>query len=203
MRATSHWNNLIREVAESATLDTFNIQLDRVLGHLVQMMLSFAQEKLDQVILKAPFQRGILFYVNSALNPYNRATSTSVCKTNTGCQHLLKDWSKTKQAQSYTLHCNRFLSMEMSEMLHDNKAVREVGKQSTESHQRARPAPGRISRQQNVEPRVTLAFGQSANFWTARVPNSGRVLMFKKVTLDTQLLPRFYSSGSSQTSQYF
>lgn len=88
-------------------------------------------------------------------------------------------------------------------MLQDNKAAREVGKESTESHKQACPAPGRISRQQNVEPRVTLALRQSASFWIARVPNSGTVLMFKGVTLDTQLLPRFYSSGSSQTSQYF
>lgn len=71
-------------------------------------MLSFAQEKLNQMILKVPFQPGAVFYVNSALNRYNRVTLTSVCKTNTQRQHPLKDWSKNKQAQSYTLHCNRF-----------------------------------------------------------------------------------------------
>ncbi|KAK4825406.1 LOW QUALITY PROTEIN: hypothetical protein QYF61_027172 [Mycteria americana] len=35
MRKISHWNNLPREVVDSPTLDTFKIQLDRVLGHLV------------------------------------------------------------------------------------------------------------------------------------------------------------------------
>ncbi|GAB0179369.1 hypothetical protein GRJ2_000402200 [Grus japonensis] len=35
MRTISHWNNLAREVVDSPTLDTFKIQLDRVLGHLV------------------------------------------------------------------------------------------------------------------------------------------------------------------------
>ncbi|KAM9649111.1 uncharacterized protein ACIBXB_011590 [Morphnus guianensis] len=35
MRTISHWNNLPREVVDSPTLDTFKIQLDRVLGHLV------------------------------------------------------------------------------------------------------------------------------------------------------------------------
>ncbi|KFQ11610.1 hypothetical protein N330_14017, partial [Leptosomus discolor] len=34
-RTISHWNNLPREVVDSPTLDTFKIQLDRVLGHLV------------------------------------------------------------------------------------------------------------------------------------------------------------------------
>jgi len=34
-RTTSHWNNLLREVVDSPTSDTFKIQLDRVLGHLV------------------------------------------------------------------------------------------------------------------------------------------------------------------------
>lgn len=98
------------------------------------MMLFFAQEKLDQIILKVPFQPGVLFYVNSALNQYNRVTLTSVCKTNTQHQHPIKDWSKNKQAQSYILHCNRFLPMEMSEMLQDNKAARQGGKETTESH---------------------------------------------------------------------
>ncbi|GAB0182054.1 hypothetical protein GRJ2_000670700 [Grus japonensis] len=35
MRTISHWNNLPREVVDSPTWDTFKIQLDRVLGHLV------------------------------------------------------------------------------------------------------------------------------------------------------------------------
>jgi len=35
MRTISHWNNLPREVVDSPTLDTYKIQLDRVLGGLV------------------------------------------------------------------------------------------------------------------------------------------------------------------------
>ncbi|PKU49642.1 hypothetical protein llap_26 [Limosa lapponica baueri] len=35
MRTISHWNNLPREVVDSPSLDTFKIQLDRVMGHLV------------------------------------------------------------------------------------------------------------------------------------------------------------------------
>ncbi|GAB0186083.1 hypothetical protein GRJ2_001073600 [Grus japonensis] len=35
MRTISHWNNLPREVVDSPTLDSFNIWLDGVLGHLV------------------------------------------------------------------------------------------------------------------------------------------------------------------------
>jgi len=35
MRTISYWNNLPREVVDSPTLDTFKIQLDRVLGRLV------------------------------------------------------------------------------------------------------------------------------------------------------------------------
>ena len=35
IRTISHWNNLPREVVDSPTLDTFKIQLDRVLGHLI------------------------------------------------------------------------------------------------------------------------------------------------------------------------
>lgn len=42
-----------------------------------------------------------------------------------------------------------------------------------------------------------------SSVWAANVPNSGRVLMFKKVTFDTQPLAGFYNSHSSQTSQYF
>jgi len=34
-RAISHWNYLPREVVDSSTLDTSNIQLGRVLDHLV------------------------------------------------------------------------------------------------------------------------------------------------------------------------
>ena len=33
-RTISRWNNLLREVVDSPTLDTFKIRLDRVLGHL-------------------------------------------------------------------------------------------------------------------------------------------------------------------------
>ncbi|PKU48493.1 hypothetical protein llap_1234 [Limosa lapponica baueri] len=39
MRTTSHWNNLPREVVDSLSLDTFKIQLDRVLAHLVYTVL--------------------------------------------------------------------------------------------------------------------------------------------------------------------
>ena len=35
VRTVNHWNNLPREVVDSATLDTFKSRLDRVLGHLV------------------------------------------------------------------------------------------------------------------------------------------------------------------------
>lgn len=35
VRTASHWDNLPREVADSPTLDTLKIQLDRALGHLV------------------------------------------------------------------------------------------------------------------------------------------------------------------------
>ena len=35
MRSTSHCNNHPREAVDSPTLDTFKIQLDRMLGHLV------------------------------------------------------------------------------------------------------------------------------------------------------------------------
>ncbi|KFV42421.1 hypothetical protein N341_12812, partial [Tyto alba] len=35
IRMISHWNHLPREMVDSPTLDTFKIQLDRVLGHLV------------------------------------------------------------------------------------------------------------------------------------------------------------------------
>ncbi|KFV58820.1 hypothetical protein N341_06875, partial [Tyto alba] len=35
MRTTSHQNNLPREVVDSPATDTFKIQLERVLGHLV------------------------------------------------------------------------------------------------------------------------------------------------------------------------
>ena len=35
VRTVSHWNDFCREVVDSQTLDTFKIQLDRVLGHLV------------------------------------------------------------------------------------------------------------------------------------------------------------------------
>ncbi|KFQ15499.1 hypothetical protein N330_04857, partial [Leptosomus discolor] len=34
-RTISHWNYLPREVVDSPVLDTFKIQLDRVLGHLI------------------------------------------------------------------------------------------------------------------------------------------------------------------------
>ncbi|KFV21981.1 hypothetical protein N340_05610, partial [Tauraco erythrolophus] len=34
-RTISHWNNLPWEVVDPPTLDTFNIQLDRMLGCLV------------------------------------------------------------------------------------------------------------------------------------------------------------------------
>ncbi|PKU40764.1 hypothetical protein llap_8936 [Limosa lapponica baueri] len=39
MRTISYWNNLLREVVDSPTLDTFEIELDRMLGHLVWTML--------------------------------------------------------------------------------------------------------------------------------------------------------------------
>lgn len=35
LRTNSYWNNLLREVANSPTLDTDKIQLDRMMGHLV------------------------------------------------------------------------------------------------------------------------------------------------------------------------
>ena len=35
MRTVNHWNNLPREVVDSAMLNTFKTQLDMVLGHLV------------------------------------------------------------------------------------------------------------------------------------------------------------------------
>ena len=35
LRTINHWNNLPREVVDSATLDNFKSRLDRVLGHLV------------------------------------------------------------------------------------------------------------------------------------------------------------------------
>jgi len=35
MRKISPWNNLPRQVADCPTLDSFKIQLDNVLGHLV------------------------------------------------------------------------------------------------------------------------------------------------------------------------
>jgi len=35
MRMISHWNNLTWELVDSPTMDTFKIQLNRVLGHLV------------------------------------------------------------------------------------------------------------------------------------------------------------------------
>ena len=35
VRAVSHWNNLPREVVDSAMLDTFKSRLDRVLSRLV------------------------------------------------------------------------------------------------------------------------------------------------------------------------
>ena len=34
MRAINDWNNVPREVVNSPTLDTYKIQLDKVLGHL-------------------------------------------------------------------------------------------------------------------------------------------------------------------------
>ena len=34
MKTISHWNNLPREVVDLPTLDTFKIQMARVLGHL-------------------------------------------------------------------------------------------------------------------------------------------------------------------------
>ena len=35
VRTVNHWNDLPREVVDSAMLDTFKSCLDRVLGHLV------------------------------------------------------------------------------------------------------------------------------------------------------------------------
>jgi len=35
VRTIGHWDNLPREVVDSPTLDTFKIQLDRVLNHLI------------------------------------------------------------------------------------------------------------------------------------------------------------------------
>ena len=35
MKTISHWNNFPREMVDSPTLDTFKIQLDMVLGHVV------------------------------------------------------------------------------------------------------------------------------------------------------------------------
>lgn len=39
VRTISYWNNLPREVVDSPTLNTFKIQLGRVLGHLIWIML--------------------------------------------------------------------------------------------------------------------------------------------------------------------
>ena len=39
VRTVNDWNNLPREVVDSATLDTFKSHLDRVLGHLIQTVL--------------------------------------------------------------------------------------------------------------------------------------------------------------------
>lgn len=38
-RTTNHWNNLPKKVVDFQTLDTFKISLDRMLDHLVWMML--------------------------------------------------------------------------------------------------------------------------------------------------------------------
>jgi len=63
MRIISHWNNLPREVVGSPTLDTFKIQLDRVLSHLVR--LCFCQERLAQMIPEVP--SNLVFYDSFAL----------------------------------------------------------------------------------------------------------------------------------------
>ena len=45
LRTVKHWNDLPREVVDSATLDTYKIWLDRVLGNLVYTVLFL--ERLD------------------------------------------------------------------------------------------------------------------------------------------------------------
>lgn len=58
LRTINHWNNLPGEAVDSPMLDTQKAQLDRVLGHLVEVML--CQETLEQMILEVSTKVSIL-----------------------------------------------------------------------------------------------------------------------------------------------